>query len=74
MAKNDPDRPELARAAQDVDEPAHGVRTSTEGNFHVGRGGAANVVRQSSEERRSSSKERTGSIVDKGKEMLGLKK
>lgn len=42
MAKNDPERPELARAAQDVD----GTPREPEGPKHYGRGGAANVIAQ----------------------------
>ncbi|KAF2142222.1 uncharacterized protein K452DRAFT_287439 [Aplosporella prunicola CBS 121167] len=54
MARNDPTRPELARAAQDVgpspgllQRGGSGVATD---EFHYGRGGAANVGRQSEEE------------------------
>jgi hypothetical protein len=39
MAKNDFERPEEARRAQDVDVP--GI-TLPEGSFHTGRGGLAN--------------------------------
>ncbi|KAF2098768.1 hypothetical protein NA57DRAFT_76007 [Rhizodiscina lignyota] len=77
MARNDPDHPEIARAAQDVEAPRATGKTSTEANFHVGRGGAANVVRSSEDSgatQRSGSKERAAHLVDKGKEMLGLKK
>jgi len=42
MARNDPKHPELARAAQDVEAPAH--REPGPGLQHFGRGGAANVV------------------------------
>ncbi len=82
MAHNDPSRPELARAAQDVGAPAAAeLRTSSDGSFHTGRGGAANVSRGSEEEElqqrdRSKSRERKASpsIVERGKEILGLKK
>lgn len=47
MAKNDPLKPQLARASQDVEPPAH---REPEGVFHVGRGGAANVGKPSEEE------------------------
>ncbi|KAG0643382.1 hypothetical protein HOY80DRAFT_997783 [Tuber brumale] len=41
MAVNDPAHPELARAAQDVEEPR---RPSSSDSFHGGRGGAGNIV------------------------------
>ncbi|KAK8256038.1 hypothetical protein IWZ00DRAFT_498591 [Phyllosticta capitalensis] len=47
MAKNDPNHPEIARAAQDVEAPAHHLEP--EGNFHYGRGGAANVTKVTDE-------------------------
>ncbi|KAF2090830.1 hypothetical protein K490DRAFT_62157 [Saccharata proteae CBS 121410] len=47
MAKNDPLKPEVARAAQDV-QPVQA--REPEGNFHIGRGGAANIVKPSEEE------------------------
>ena len=40
MAKNDFAKPELARASQDVEAV---VGREPEGNFHYGRGGAANI-------------------------------
>ena len=49
MAKNDPARPEIARAAQDVEAPAH---REQDGPHHYGRGGAANIAVVSEEERR----------------------
>ncbi|KAK7534392.1 hypothetical protein IWX49DRAFT_302346 [Phyllosticta citricarpa] len=49
MAKNDPAHPEIARAAQDVEAPAHAHR-EPEGNFHFGRGGAANVTKLTDDE------------------------
>jgi hypothetical protein len=48
MAKNDPSRPELARAAQDVEAPA---LREPEGPHHYGRGGAANIARTEEETR-----------------------
>jgi len=42
MAVNDPSHPELARAAQDVEEPRR--PSSSSDSFHGGRGGAGNVV------------------------------
>lgn len=70
MAKNDPNRPEIARAAQDVEAPAH---REPEGPHHYGRGGAANIVGLSEEERRvAQEKEEKGGkgVVDKGKGFL----
>lgn len=80
MAKNDPEHPEVARAAQDVD----GTPREPEGPKHYGRGGAANVIgqdtnaapRKSAEERKSTEKARRGSnnngqgLLAKGKEFL----
>lgn len=48
MAKNDPSRPEVARAAQDVEAPAH---REPEGRHHYGRGGAANIAKTEEEKR-----------------------
>ncbi|KAK3063830.1 hypothetical protein LTS18_012400 [Coniosporium uncinatum] len=42
MAKNDPARPELARAAQDVEGPVY--HKDNDGPIRFGRGGAANVI------------------------------
>jgi len=42
MALNDPNHPEHARAAQDVEEEA--LPRPASGEFHGGRGGAGNVV------------------------------
>ncbi|KAK5170022.1 hypothetical protein LTR04_005143 [Oleoguttula sp. CCFEE 6159] len=64
MAKNDPDFPEMARASQDV---VGTVQREPEGNFHYGRGGAANVAQPSDEEARlarEKNTERRKSIVD----------
>jgi hypothetical protein len=79
MARNDPARPEIARASQDVEAPAH---REPEGPHHFGRGGAANVAKTSSPEpqvvesnrpRRKSSEDK--GLVEKGKEFLNkLKK
>ncbi|KZF26838.1 hypothetical protein L228DRAFT_243365 [Xylona heveae TC161] len=44
MAKNE--NPQVARESQDVEEPP---RPQSRGEMHVGRGGAANVVRESDE-------------------------
>lgn len=76
MAKNE--SAANARLAQDVEAPAS-VKKETEGGFHTGRGGAANFVKGESDkgatQNRSGSKERgVGGIVEKGKEILGMKK
>lgn len=85
MAKNDPEHPEEARRAQDVDIPG---LTLPEGSHHTGRGGAANkytpseleqrAARENNEKvrsesfRRSGSKERNGvrALADKAKEAV----
>ncbi|KEF53764.1 uncharacterized protein A1O9_10165 [Exophiala aquamarina CBS 119918] len=85
MAKNDPERPEEARRAQDVDIPG---LTLPEGSHHTGRGGAANKYTPSEIEqqqarmnnekvrsesfRRSGSKERGGirALADKAKDAV----
>lgn len=82
MAKNDPDHPELARLAQDVDA---GNPREPEGPKHYGRGGAANVIgqgaqdapRKSTEDKRKSTEKprrdsNTG-LLAKIKEKLGKK-
>jgi len=81
MARNDPNHPEIARARQDVDAPAH---REPEGPHHYGRGGAANVAkptedevrtayehnqRRSEEARREEGTAGKG-LIDKGKEFL----
>lgn len=80
MAHNDPERPDLARAAQDVDAAPP---TEPQGPKHYGRGGAANIIgtdgqgqRKSAEAKRKSEEptsENGGAskgILAKGKEML----
>ncbi|KAF2665979.1 hypothetical protein BT63DRAFT_442312 [Microthyrium microscopicum] len=81
IAKNDKTRPEVARAAQDVEIAA---TTKPEANFHIGRGGAANVASLSEQEKqkaKDSNKRRSTEIereVKKGVntvlEKVGLKK
>lgn len=97
MARNNPTDPSEARAAQDVEAPAHHGR-EMQGTYHWGRGGEGNMTfvgggdRSGSKERpsaepRKTSKERTmsgngggerrgsfRSAMEKGKEMLGLRK
>jgi len=88
MARNDPQNPDEARRAQDVDVPG---LTLPEGSHHTGRGGAANKytpteleqleARQNNEKvrsesfRRSGSKERTGirALAEKAKEAVSGK-
>ncbi|KAK5113911.1 hypothetical protein LTR85_010444 [Meristemomyces frigidus] len=80
--------PAAARAAQDVDAPAHHEKEA-KGIYHWGRGGEGNMMavgstggqRTKSKERRGSkgagTDERRGSfkgVLEKGKEMLGLAK
>jgi len=83
MAKNDFDRPELARERQDVEAPPMKM---SEGAYHVGRGGAANTHKPADDEAeyakehnarvRSVSRGREGPIqkdqglAEKGKELL----
>lgn len=84
MARNDPQHPELARAAQDVDAPIH---RDHEGPHHFGRGGAANIRKPTEEEARiarETNERKSGDAVreqgpagdvkgllEKGKEFLG---
>ncbi|KAL9095635.1 MAG: hypothetical protein Q9165_002067 [Trypethelium subeluteriae] len=80
MAKNDKDRPEVARAAQDVEAPRP---RELQGGFHVGRGGAANVAKAETDSSGKSDIQRTEQglgmgarrnskgLADKGKELLG---
>lgn len=75
MARNDPNHPEIARAAQDVDTPVH--REDDAPHFY-GRGGAANYAKPSDGERKTERKsdeaKREGAngkgFVEKGKEFL----
>lgn len=78
MAQNDPQQPEIARAAQDVDGPAHAI--DPKGPIRYGRGGAANVIekddqRKSGDVKRKSEDDKReegskGGILTKGKEFL----
>ncbi|KAK4546226.1 hypothetical protein LTR36_002363 [Oleoguttula mirabilis] len=82
--------PAMARAAQDVEAPAHHEKEA-KGTYHWGRGGEGNVMTVGTEKegqaQRAKSKERKGSkgaadgrrgsfqgVLDKGKELLGLGK
>jgi len=76
MALNDPERPHLARAAQDVDAAP---QLEPQGPQHYGRGGAANVVGQDEQraaQRKSAeeaNRQETGAgkgLLSKGKEFL----
>ncbi|KAH7077257.1 hypothetical protein FB567DRAFT_552790 [Paraphoma chrysanthemicola] len=73
MAVNDPDRPEVARAAQDVDAP--NVASEPKGPTHYGRGGAANIIGDKNGARKSEEVKREegaakGGLLAKGKELL----
>jgi hypothetical protein len=76
MAQYDPQHPELARAAQDVDTPA--THPEPTGPTHYGRGGAANIIgndaqRKSGDVKRTSGdakREEGGGLLAKGKEFL----
>ena len=78
MARNDPEHPELARAAQDVDNTPQ--PSEVPGPKHYGRGGAANIIsdgqpaqRKSAEAKRKSeeAKAEEKGLLAKGKELLG---
>ncbi|EOD45695.1 uncharacterized protein LTHEOB_2821 [Neofusicoccum parvum] len=67
MARNDPEHPEIARAAQDVEAPPGAVRDHHEaGPKHFGRGGAANVIVDDGKER-TGEEERERLVVEGGK-------
>ncbi|KAF9730320.1 hypothetical protein PMIN06_011451 [Paraphaeosphaeria minitans] len=68
MAKNDPSRPEVARAAQDVEAPA---LREPEGPHHYGRGGAANIAK--TEEEKRAARVATGSDKEKENKSSGEK-
>lgn len=73
MAHNDPRRPEIARASQDIEAPAvHG--REHEGPHHIGRGGAANVAKSGPPEPQVVSTEKRKSEdrnpVEKAKDLL----
>jgi hypothetical protein len=75
MALNDPQHPELARAAQDVEAPS----TMSEPT-HYGRGGAANIIEKDGQRRGSDARRKSeeakrqedgkGGLLAKGKELL----
>jgi len=83
IAKNDPEKPEIARKRQDVDVPPVMIQ---EDQHHTGRGGAANTYKPSEEDveaaREHHEKARTSSVssterpkgiarlAKKGKEVL----
>jgi hypothetical protein len=69
MALNDPERPEVARAAQDVEAfPTQSEPT------HYGRGGAANILEKNGQRKASIDAKRQepgrGGLLAKGKELL----
>lgn len=75
MAVNDPERPDLARAAQDVDAPPP---SEPQGPKHYGRGGAANIIgqdgqaapRKSGEQAKREESGGSKGLLSKGKELL----
>jgi hypothetical protein len=81
MAQNDPERPEIARAAQDVGAPVP-AKTDPKGPTHYGRGGAANIIdtkeglRKSGDANRKSEDTKReegaskGGLLAKGKDLL----
>ena len=60
MARNDPERPEVARAAQDVEVPP---QPEPQGPAHYGRGGAANIIGQEGQPRKSGEAKRKSEEV-----------
>ena len=72
MARNDPNHPEIARAAQDVDAPGH---RDEDGPHFYGRGGAANYAKPADTEHKAGETKQEGvkdkGIVEKIKEKLG---
>ncbi|KAK3116564.1 hypothetical protein LTR53_002932 [Teratosphaeriaceae sp. CCFEE 6253] len=79
MATNLENFPEIARASQDVDTPAHHDKEAR-GTYHWGRGGEGNMMTLGSDKSkagRPASATREGSgkgIMEKGKDMLGMGK
>jgi hypothetical protein len=80
MTKNDPQHPELARLAQDVDSTPH-LHPEPQGPKHYGRGGAANIIndgqpagvqRKSAEAKRKGeeAKAEEKGLLAKGKDFL----
>jgi hypothetical protein len=81
MAQNDLERPELARAAQDVEAPAQ-AGVDPKGPTHYGRGGAANIIDKKDGQRKSGDAKRKsedikreegagkGGLLAKGKDLL----
>ncbi|EMC91458.1 hypothetical protein BAUCODRAFT_41959, partial [Baudoinia panamericana UAMH 10762] len=79
MATNDPTNPSLARAAQDVEAPAHLEQEPRSGStYHWGRGGEGNMMTLGDgahKDKEVPGHNRRGSfqaVVEKGKGMLGL--
>ncbi|KAH9809265.1 Protein of unknown function (DUF3602) [Teratosphaeria destructans] len=84
MVSNDLSDASRSRAAQDVETPAHHEK-EVKGTYHWGRGGEGNMMtighgggnEKTTVPNGHPGKERRGSlqgVVDKGKELLGLKK
>lgn len=79
MAQNDPQRPEVARAAQDVEGPVK--LSEPKGAIHYGRGGAANIIEKNGERKSGDAKRKSpevkpeegngkGGLMAKGKDLL----
>jgi hypothetical protein len=79
--KNDPNHPEIARAAQDVVAPSH---REDHGPHHYGRGGGGNLIPQEANQRQAQGEHapaahqkegevKAGGLVDKAKAFLGKK-
>ncbi|OAL06554.1 hypothetical protein IQ06DRAFT_923 [Phaeosphaeriaceae sp. SRC1lsM3a] len=67
MAQNDPERPEVARAAQDVDAP---VKVSEpKGPTHYGRGGAANIIEKDGQRKSGDAKRKSGDVKRKSEDI-----
>jgi hypothetical protein len=63
MALNDPQHPEVARAAQDVEAP----NTVSEPT-HYGRGGAANIIEKDGQRKSGDAKRKSGDVKRKSEE------
>jgi hypothetical protein len=68
MAQNNPERPEVARAAQDVEGPTE--LPEPKGPTHYGRGGAANII-ENNGDRKSGDAKRNMSVESKPEEVNG---
>jgi hypothetical protein len=66
MAQNDPQHPELARAAQDVDAPTKA--SEPRGPTHYGRGGAANIIDKDGQRKSGDTKRKSGEVKRKSED------